>query len=196
MERSMTIKNGQKHTEGNNLQPANAEEGLSRVANSRRQFAKSSLGISGVILSLASRPVLGDVICKSPSGFMSGNASTHGPQPVCQGRSPGYWKNHADSWPISTDTQFTSVFPASPTSVYAQYTFLQLLDPRQDDAQKLGMHLVAAYLNAISGWTPFLKVETIIAMFVEWQSKGTFSPTATVQWSAAEIVNYLKATQA
>lgn len=192
----MTIKKGQKHTEDNNSGLANVDEELNHAASSRRQFAKTSLGISGVILSLASRPVLGDVVCKSPSGFLSGNASTHGPQPVCQGRSPGYWKNHVDSWPISTDTQFNSVFPTSPSSVYAQYTFLQLLDPKPDDFQKLGMHLVAAYLNAISGWTPFLTVETILAMFAEWQSKGTFSPTATVQWSAAEIVNYLKATQA
>lgn len=192
----MTIKKGQKQTEDNNPGLANVDEGLNHAASSRRQFAKTSLGISGVILSLASRPVLGDVVCKSPSGFLSGNASTHGPQPVCQGRSPGYWKNHVDSWPISTDTQFNSVFPTSPSSVYAQYTFLQLLDPKPDDFQKLGMHLVAAYLNAISGWTPFLTVETILAMFAEWQSKGTFSPTATVQWSAAEIVNYLKATQA
>lgn len=192
----MTIKKGQKHTEDNNPGLANVDEGLNHAASSRRQFAKTSLGISGVILSLASRPVLGNVVCKSPSGFLSGNASTHGPQPVCQGRSPGYWKNHVDSWPISTDTQFSSVFPTSPSSVYAQYTFLQLLDPKPDDFQKLGMHLVAAYLNAISGWTPFLTVETILAMFAEWQSKGAFSPTATVQWSAAEIVNYLKATQA
>lgn len=192
----MTIKKGQKQTEDNNPGLANVDEGLNHAASSRRQFAKTSLGISGVILSLASRPVLGNVVCKSPSGFLSGNASTHGPQPVCQGRSPGYWKNHVDSWPISTDTQFSSVFPTSPSSVYAQYTFLQLLDPKQDDVQKLGMHLVAAYLNAISGWTPFLTVETILAMFAEWQSKGAFSPTATVQWSAAEIVNYLKATQA
>jgi hypothetical protein len=192
----MTINNGQKKTEDTDFNLAKVEKKLNQVANSRREFTKTSLGLSGVILSLASRPVLGDVVCKSPSGFLSGNASTHGPQPVCQGRSPGYWKNHADSWPIATDTKFKSVFPTSPASVYAKYTFLQLLTPQQDDQQNLGMHLVAAYLNAVSGWTPFLKVETIIAMFAEWQSKGAFSPTATVQWGAAEIVNYLKATQA
>lgn len=166
------------------------------ATHSRRQFAKASLGLSGVLLSLTSKPVLGDVVCKSPSGFLSGNASTHGPQPVCRGRSPGYWKNHVESWPIATDTQFSRVFPTRPSSVYAKYTLLQILTPQQDDSQNLGMHLVAAYLNAISGWTPFLKVETIIAMFAEWQSKGTFSPTATVHWTAAEIVTYLRATQA
>lgn len=192
----MTIKDGQQQAGGTppGAADTNGQENHANV--SRRHFAKASLGLSGVVLSLASRPVLGAVVCKSPSGFMSGNASTHGPQPVCQGRSPGYWKNHEGSWPIATDVQFSSVFPTSPSSPYAKYTLLQLLTPQSDDKHKLGMHLVAAYLNAISGWTPFLPVETIIAMFTEWQSKGAFSPTASVQWTAPEIVTYLKATQA
>jgi len=192
----MTTKDSQDQTRGSVPVPHTVLEQSSTANPSRRRFAQSGLGISGVILSLASRPVLGAVVCKSPSGFLSGNASTHGQQPVCQGRSPGYWKNHQGNWPVATDTQFSSVFASSPSSVYAQYTFLQLLTPQQDDQHNLGMHLVAAYLNAVSGWTPFLTVETILSMFSEWQSKGTFSPTATVQWTAPEIVYYLKATQA
>ncbi|RJG01869.1 hypothetical protein [Noviherbaspirillum sedimenti] len=192
----MTIKSSQDQTSGDVAVPDAALGDANATNPSRRHFAKTGLGISGVILSLASRPVLGNVVCKSPSGFLSGNASTHGPQPVCQGRSPGYWKNHEGSWPIATDTQFSSVFTTSQTSVYAQYTFLQLLTPQQDDKHNLGMHLVAAYLNAVKGWTPFLTVETILSMFAEWQSKGVFSPIATVQWSAPDIVYYLKATQA
>lgn len=195
MERDMTTKDSQEQS--SSTPPSQADSKQLNSANaSRRHFAKASLGLSGVILSLASRPVLGNVVCKSPSGFLSGNASTHGPQPVCQGRSPGYWKNHEGNWPIATDTQFSNVFPAPSSSVYAKYTLLQLLTPQQDDNHNLGMHLVAAYLNAVSGWTPFLTVETIVAMFSEWQSKGTFSPTATVQWTAPDIVVYLKATQA
>lgn len=180
----------------------------SGLHSSRRKFTMAGLGISGAILTLASRPVLGNVVCKSPSGFLSGNASTHGAQPVCQGRSPGYWKTHAGeatngkgkpsggSWPIPTDTQFSSVFLTSFSSAYAKYSFLELLSHQEDDQHNLGMHLVAAYLNAVSGWTPFLTIETLKAMFAEWQSKGAFSPTATVQWGPAEIVYYLKATQA
>ena len=191
----MTTRDSQEQT--SNIPASHAPSGQSDPATaSRRQFTKASLGISGVILSLASRPVLGNVVCKSPSGFLSGNASTHGPQPVCQGRSAGYWKNREGSWPVATNTQFSSVFPVPSSSPYAKYTLLQLLTPQDDDKHNLGLHLVAAYLNAISGWTPFLSVETIVAMFAEWQSKGTFSPTATVQWTAPEIVVYLKATQA
>ncbi len=166
------------------------------VDESRRRFTKSGVAASGVLLTLASRPVLGDVVCKSPSGFLSGNQSSHGTPSICQGRSPGYWKNHVESWPIPPDTKFINTFPCGPTSVYAKYTLLQLVNPQQDDMNKLGMHLVAAFLNARMGWTPFLKEETIITMFAEWQATGAFSPTATVYWNAAQIVSYLTATQA
>lgn len=171
------------------------------VNESRRRFTRSGVAASGVLLTLASRPVLGDVVCKSPSGFLSGNQSHHGTPPTCLGRSPGYWKNHG-GWPVPTDTKFIDIFHCDALSVYAKYTFLDLIDPKQDDTSKLGMHLVAAFLNARMGWTPFLKEETILAMFTEWQATstattiGTFSPTATVHWDAAQIVAYLTATQA
>ena len=48
---------------------------------SRRRFATSGLAVSGIILTLASRPVLGDTFCLSPSGFISGNTSQHGACP-------------------------------------------------------------------------------------------------------------------
>jgi hypothetical protein len=72
---------------------------------------------------------------------------------------------------------------------------LDLLTPQDFDTNKLGMHLVAAYLNSISGLTPFLTVETLESMFTEWQAQGYFSPTATVHWNAAQIVDYLTQTQ-
>lgn len=169
------------------------------VDEARRRFAKSGLAASGVILTLASRPVLGGdapLACKSPSAWISGNGSTHGPEPVCMGRSPGYWKNHANRWPISPDTRFKDIFTdCSPRSVYFKYTMRELCAPHHDDKHNLGMHLVAAYLNALMGWTPFLPIATIRAMFTEWQSTWYFSPTAGVKWDAAQIVEYLTATQ-
>lgn len=48
---------------------------------SRRRFATSGLAASGIILTLASRPVLGQTFCLSPSGFVSGNTSQHGDCP-------------------------------------------------------------------------------------------------------------------
>jgi len=68
------------------------------VNESRRRFGKSGLAASGVILTLASRPVLG-CVCQSPSGFQSGNVSTHGTPPPCSGRTPGYWQAPNKDWP-------------------------------------------------------------------------------------------------
>ncbi len=208
----MTMNNGHVPVEDQADRSAAEAGRLQDTQVSRRQFTKAGLGVSGVILSLASRPVLGNPVCKSPSGFLSGNASTHGPQPVCNGKSPGYWANHLGAWPIPTSTLFSSVFQTSSESPYNDHTFLDLLPGHKEkkdqkdkkdkpfaspkvDKHNLGRHLVAAYLNAVSGFTPFLPVETIRAMFTQWQSKGYFSPTASVQWDAPQIVEYLQATQ-
>lgn len=168
-----------------------------KIANeSRRRFGKSGLAASGVILTLASQQGMAALTCKSPSGSLSGNLkSHHGPAPTCSGRSPGYWKKDHGDWPVPQDTLFGSVFSCGYNSPYASCTLMTMLSHKDFDANNLGMHLVAAFLNARKGWTPFLTEITIKAMFAEWQANGYFSPTATVQWNAAQIVTYLTSTQ-
>jgi hypothetical protein len=184
--------------------PVNSS-GAEPMDSSRRNFSKAGIVLSGVLLTLTSRPVLGDTRGLSPSGFLSGNVSSHGNLPPCEGRSPGYWKNHPEAWPIPSDTKFHSVFPCITSSAYYHYTLIELITGCAtsasdsncvsiQDAQNLGMHLVAAYLNALCGWTPCLNIETIKSMFSEWQSKGTFSPAAGVYWDAGQIVTYLQST--
>jgi hypothetical protein len=71
-------------------------------SESRRKFGKAGLAVgSAVILTVASRPVLANTMCKTPSGFVSGNVSQHGAPPPSQGLTPGYWKNHygTNAWP-------------------------------------------------------------------------------------------------
>ncbi len=71
------------------------------VNAARRRFTQSGLAVSGVLLTLASRSALGgNLLCKSPSGFLSGNASAHGTPVTCAGRSPGYWGTHPVQWPM------------------------------------------------------------------------------------------------
>ncbi|MGZ3252919.1 MAG: hypothetical protein ACXU7D_01265 [Burkholderiaceae bacterium] len=190
----MTFKEPVSNESATQQLPEGADPSIDKRGESRRRFTKSGLAVSGVLVTLASRPVLGSTVCKSPSGFLSGNLSTHGAAPVCSGCSPGYWKNHS-SWPINKNTKFSNVFGCSLQSPYATITMLDLLTPQAFDTNKLGMHLVAAYLNAVSGWTPFLNVETIKAMFTQWQTQGYYSPTPTVHWNASQIVNYLTQTQ-
>jgi hypothetical protein len=193
-EDDMTFKERQNNDSTTQQLSGDAVAPIDKLGESRRCFTKSGLAVTGVLVTLASRPVLGSPVCKSPSGFLSGNLSTHGATPICAGRSPGYWKNNL-SWPININTKFSHVFSCSPQSPYLTTTMLDLLTPQDFDKNNLGMHLVAAYLNAVSGWTPFLSVEAIKSMFTEWQAQGYFSPTATVHWSAAQIVDYLTQTQ-
>jgi hypothetical protein len=58
-----------------------ADDQINFSGESRRRFATSGLAVSGIILTLASRPVLGQTFCESPSGFISGNTSHHGACP-------------------------------------------------------------------------------------------------------------------
>lgn len=191
----MTIKNAQNSENEEPQFSQDIDESSPLLNQSRRRFTKSGLAVSGVLMTLATRPVLGQTVsCKSPSGFLSGNTSSHGTPPICLGRSPGYWKNNSN-WPINRNTKFKAVFAVSPNSPYWSVTMLTLLSPQPFDANYLGMYLVAAYLNALSGWTPFLTTETIKAMFAEFQAQGYFSPTAGVKWYGADIVYYLQQTQ-
>ncbi|RFC33417.1 MAG: hypothetical protein DID92_2727744880 [Candidatus Nitrotoga sp. SPKER] len=122
---------------------------------SRRRFATSGLAVSGIILTLSSRPVLGDTFCMSPSGFISGNTSQHGACP-----------------PVSTvttklvtnpDETFLAAFPKSSQS-NTSYNDKRLSDmltipwpepkpatvtaPVQVEKNKLG---AASYMTTFSG---------------------------------------------
>lgn len=194
---------------------------VSSVNESRRGFTRSGLAVSGVLLTLASRPVLGNSVCKTPSGFLSGNVSTHGTPVTCSGRTPGYWGTNTLSshrWPQpyltgtcinrkqSQDyrswkggTMFNDTFLGfkciGPASALAPYSMLQvILLGGGDDTYQLGAHCVAALLNARSGLTPVLTEADIRNMYNEWATKGYFEPTAGVKWDGSQIVDYLKMT--
>jgi hypothetical protein len=163
---------------------------------SRRRFTTSGLVVSCVLMTLATRPVLGQtVVCKSPSGFLSGNASVHGPAPICTGRDPVYWSLPSTNWGATSRTTLFSLVFGNGIPAYAGAT-LDTIVASVDPNQLLGKYLVAALLNARSGFTSFLTETTIKAMYTEWRFDRTFSPTAGVDWGIPEMVNYLSQTQA
>lgn len=71
----------------------------SEVNISRRRLTGAGLGMSA-IFTLASRPVLA-AQCATPSAAASGNLSHHGAPVICQGLTPGFWKqaNKSQQWP-------------------------------------------------------------------------------------------------
>lgn len=91
--------------EDHNL-PQDVANQTKSVDESRRRFAKSGLVVSGVLLTLASRPSLGNgggfggaAVCNSPSGSLSGNLSAPGTSQTCSGQSPGFFGTHSAQWP-------------------------------------------------------------------------------------------------
>lgn len=196
----MTIQQYQSD-EGEQRAPRDIGEPAKSPDKSRRSFAKSGLVASGILLTLSSRPVLGATVCVSPSGFISGNTSTHGALPVCDGRSAGFYLD--PSLNLDLSAKFKAMFSTASDSAYKNKALSFILanvwpsnpTPPSPPTPTLLMHLVVAILNARSGKTPFLTEATIKSIFNEWQASGAFSPTAGINWDAYQIINYLSQTQ-
>ncbi len=174
---------------------SDADPGAALPDAARRRFGLRGLGASGLLMTLACKPVLGNPFKGSPSAFLSINQSGHGRRSGSwsHGSGPDYWRS-TSVWPIAQATRFAHVFSAAPSTIYDTLTLQEMVNGHPEDTAELGMYLTAALLSSRSGWTDFLPETTILAMFLEWRTRGYFAPTATVQWNAFEIVKYLKAT--
>src|SRR5689334_6221649 len=105
----------------------------------RRKLLRGGVGAAPILMTLASRPVLGQVQqCTTPSGFVS-MPTSRPPQTTCIGRTPGFWKQPQkfDQWPapyvpVTTSgpggkkaTTFNSVF-GTPSPYTNTTTFLDV----------------------------------------------------------------------
>ena len=185
----------------------------------RRRFTKSGLAASGVILTLASRPVLANNVCKSPSGFLSGNVSSHIEQ-LCTANYPSYYANNPDVWrgtqyiPGEYKNKETQSADTGSTSSTTNLNSSKEIDkwvggtqysqafpgssrfPGKSMMQVLwmqdpmGQQFVAALLNAALGLTPPLTETKVIDICVEYETRGFFEPTAGVHWYEQDILIY------
>lgn len=177
---------------------AGASPALSDKGAARRRFAKSGAAVTGVLLTVTSRPGMACDICTTPSGYASANLkSTHATKPVvCAGRSPGYWKN-ASAWPkgCKTTNTYGTVFSCNSVNTsYRNCKMGTILSPQSFDRYNVGMHLTAAYLNVQAGITSYLTIGMLQAIWNEYQSKGYYTPTYGKKWYGADIVAYLQGT--
>ena len=168
---------------------------------SRRRLAGVGVA-SGVILTLKSPSAMGTTMCRAPSGAMSGGLSSHKPTTtlVCNGRLPSWWASQSCPLPQNC-TAFSHVFTCSSrTLTYASQPIMKILKAQTYDRDRVGMYLMAAYFNAYTGRTSFLKVPAVIAIWKEWQGSGanlggTYTPIAGGRkWNSREIVAYLAST--
>lgn len=185
-----------------------------RPDKNRRRLVGGGLGAAPLLMTLVSRPVLGQETCLSASAHLSGPTSHPHEQQVCSGGSPTYWSQNLDEWPspyqattdaeasaalgssstllattANTATLFAATFSPSPYPPETTYlAVLNMSGPSNDVAR----HLVAAQLNVAKGWTPVLDAGRIQEIWLEYTGKGYFEPTAGVKWYEAEIVAYLE----
>ena len=96
---------------------------------------------------------------------------------------------------------FLADFDSNPISAPTSLSMMQVMMMNDgsnpwglSDPDNLGMHIVAALLNARKGFTPILSESDVINMWNEWATKGYFEPTANVHWSSAQIVKYIQGT--
>jgi hypothetical protein len=176
----------------------------------RRRLLTGGMGTAPFLLTLVSRPVLGQV-CTTPSGFVSMPTSVHGTPQTCLGRTPGYWKQTQSfsDWMLPyfptkvsgpgghAATLFTQVF--NPTPYASSATFLDVLNMQAGPPNDVARHVVATILNIARGWIPVLTVPQVQGIWQQYMNTGGgtagyFEPTAGVKWFHDDIVAYLVST--
>ncbi|MFL6658898.1 MAG: hypothetical protein ACJ8GW_12550 [Massilia sp.] len=161
---------------------------------SRRRIA--GLGVSGVVMTVASTNAMASLVCKSPSGALSGNLASQRPTTVCNGVSPGYWKTHQGSWPseVKTSDLFSKFFNC--TSALGSMNCKTIITPQKLDKDKVAMHILATYLNVCSGRINFLTRQQVINMWGQYNATGYYKPAeGATPWNGAQLVAYLQSTQ-
>lgn len=169
--------------------PADQHVEQQQVDASRRKFARAVAG-SGIVLSLASKPVMGANYWCTGSGGMSGNTSSHGAKVSCLACSPGYWKASPGSWPSPyypykvcncsgvtqyQPTKFIDVFGSCP---YGTKSMMWIL---QNQSGSREFHAIGALLNAVkaasTGSTSAYTEYEIKQMYAKGATASTFSST-------------------
>lgn len=175
--------------------PAPASTQLTPKGAARRRIA--GLGVSGVVMTVASSNAMAAIVCKSPSGALSGNLTSQSPNVTCNALSPGYWKNHPGSWPaeVAVTDLFSQHFTVQ--GPLANITCHHILSKHGADKNAVAMHIMATYLNVCKGYITFLTRDEVKSMWYEYHTTGSFVPaTGADAWDGEKLTAYLTSTQA
>ena len=180
---------------------------LSAKGAARRRFTRAGAAASGVLMTLHSQPGMAAIVCATPSGHASALVSARNPDAVsCAGLSPGVWLQSTQprgkhgntpghvTWPISQETKFGKIFTTNKKiGTYTLENVLENTDPSVDP-DNLGAHLTAAYLNVLSGRSSFQNENMLVNIWNELQNHNVFHPSAGIDWTAKDVVEYLRST--
>ena len=178
-------------------------ESAGKVDASRRKFTGVGLGVSA-IFTLSSHPVLAEVagVCKSPSGFASGNLSQHGTPIICSGQKPVVWA--ASTSDAILNTKFHAIFTRTSTVGYGTGQSSSMKDVMAmpgggaTSPQPLGAEVAATWVNIKKGLIPatILTDTKLVTMWNEIVTTGFYTPmTGATPWNAAAVVTYLRSLQ-
>lgn len=181
----------------------NATEGAPRDRG-RRRLLQGGLVATPVVMTVASRPVLGQA-CQTPSAFVSGTISgPHGT--TCAGMSAAQWLSASTSvWTAAGFNKNSAMFGgqqgAFENSPYPNGTKLTdvLAFPVNSppNINDVAREIVAALLNASSnrlGSPPVLTVAMVKDIWKEAVQSLAYSPTPGVSWNFSELLAYLATT--
>jgi len=175
---------------------------------SRRRILRGGLTVAPVVMSVASKPVLGSTVCQFASAAaLSAGSNAMAKAQTCNGLRPDQWKMLAAQWPqpycgtSAGDPQEQATLYHCPATgfsgrIFGELTMLEVLDVGEGGPglRGLGRYMVAALLNACCGRTPVLNETTVRSMWNDMLNVGYYEPTAGVQWQAPEIIAYLNTT--
>lgn len=177
------------------------------VSPSRRRLLRTGAGVAPVLLTVASKPVLGQTVCTAASAMGSAGSQAQRTAAICSGLTPAQWKQRAAMWPTpycASDKgylQQQATLYHCPTTgfsghVFGDRTMLEVLDIGESGTgpRGLGRYMVAALLNACSGRTPVLTETGVRMMWNDLITRGYYEPTAGVQWQTPQIIAYLNTT--
>lgn len=187
--------------------PAGENSAAKPISAPRRKILVAGGTLAPVVLTLVSRPVLGNGgQCMSPSATLSTSLSHKEDKTgTCSGKSWGYWKEHTapGNWPIPTSTVFYSIFTTEGSTHFykasgaseVKMTMLEVLQSNGTvDPQQMGAYFTAAYLAILAGMIDAraLTQAKLIAMWTEWASTGLYHPYAgSVGWDSGQIKAYM-----
>lgn len=175
-------------------------------SDERRRLLRGGLAAGPVILSIASRPVLGQSLnCGSAQvqASLAAGTSLHAGcavDPYNTGNSPAKWLS-TGTWPtpysnVSPKTKFIGLTTGldgtapNPNTMYAvlKGTATGLAD------LTLAQDIVAALLNAAAGKTPFLSTATVQQMWNSYVLHGYYEVSPGIRWYPTQLKSYLQST--
>ena len=176
-------------------------------ADERRRLLRAAIAAGPVLMTIASKPVLGQTTCLAASATSAGSSAARRAS-VCSGLTPSQWKARVAEWPSpyyattlkSLGGHQATLFHGPTTGLggrtYGERTMLEVIDFGEGGAgaNSLGRYIVAGLLNARSGRTPVLNETGVRLMWNDTVNEGYYEPTAGIRWSAAECIAYLKTT--